>query len=648
MITIEATVPVLKMPAWAVLERKLMEVMDQSVYPFLEKYTHADGRLIWQEGRHHSRDGADDFYESFYNWPLLYLLGGEDHMLELGSRQWDATTRLLEELGHVHKEYERGYDQFHQSEGYIYFYLLCMADPQDDRQGERARRFAGFYLNEDPEALNYDPEKKLIRAPHNGSGGPRWGFSDVATPSYGYSPNMAAYGLPYEDVPGVTGVEDLKDPELARRMGEAMQARMGRGDVAANLGVISLITNAWLLTGEGKYRNWVLEYVGAWMERARQNGGLLPDNVGLSGAIGEYINGKWYGGLYGWTWPHGFYNIAMAAIVAGMSAYLMTRDERYLELPRTQIQSIIEQGMRRDVRELQMSLKDHWTDQLTVMGASYKTFVVPYRYGDSGWFDYQPLSPIFPLALWNLAMDPADWDIIERIRREENYDWRKVTPSRGKEDAGHEQPWLCYLLGENPDYPEKILQESLAQVYRRLDQIREDQTDPTQNHIHHWQQLNPVLTEALIQLTLGAPQIIYNGGLLIAPVRYFDAERRRPGLPEDVAALVEKVEKDRMVLNLVNLSGFAAREMIVQAGSLGEHQFTEVLYSARTSVYPGKVGTYTAPALQTETQKVTLNASYMQVRLPPGTKIRLDLGMARFVRDPSYAFPWHDDRRSIG
>ena len=85
-----------------------------------------------------------------------------------------------------------------------------------------------------------------------------------------------------------------------------------------------------------------------------------------------------------------------------------------------------------------------------------------------------------------------------------------------------------------------------------------------------------------------------------------------------------------------------------QAGSLGEHRFTEVVYSARTSVYPGRVGSYTAPALQAETRKVAVNASYMQVRLPPGTKIRLDLGMARFVRDPSYAFPWHDDRRSIG
>ena len=68
--------------------------------------------------------------------------------------------------------------------------------------------------------------------------------------------------------------------------------------------------------------------------------------------------------------------------------------------------------------------------------------------------------------------------------------------------------------------------------------------DLTQVDVHHWQDLNPVLTEALMQLTLGAPQIVYNGGLLTARVRYFDAERRRPGLPPDVAALVETLEAD--------------------------------------------------------------------------------------------------------
>jgi len=34
------------------------------------------------------------------------------------------------------------------------------------------------------------------------------------------------------------------------------------------------------------------------------------------------------------------------------------------------------------------------------------------------------------------------------------------------------------------------------------------QMDLTKVHEHHWQTINPVTTEALIQLTLGAPQFV--------------------------------------------------------------------------------------------------------------------------------------------
>jgi len=296
--TITATTPCWNPPAWAVLERKLIDVMNAAVYPFLEKYTQEDGTLIWRDTWYNSRDGADDFYESSYNWPLFYLLGGGDHLLTYGQRQWDAITRQLTKFGLVHKEYELGYDQFHQGESYIYFYFLCLADPTNPLNRERAQRFAGLYLNEDLEAPNYDPVHKIIRAPHNGSGGPRWGIMD-GEPAYNWGPGMRVYGLPFHDLPGINHYDDLQDEAKARQMGEAMQQRMGQGDVAGNLIVTSLLANAYLLTGEAKYRDWIVDYVDAWMARAQQNGGLLPDNVGLSGQVGETLHGKWYGGLYG-------------------------------------------------------------------------------------------------------------------------------------------------------------------------------------------------------------------------------------------------------------------------------------------------------------------------------------------------------------
>lgn len=638
---INATLTLLDPPAWAVLQRQLFATLDASVQPFLDKYTHPDGALIWKDTLP-GRDGADDFYESSYNWPLLYLLGGGDHLLPLAVRQWEAITRqvtALKPLGQIHKEYERGYDWFHQGESNLYFYFLCLSDPQRPIHRERAARFAGFYLGDASEAPNYDATLKLIRAPHNGSAGPREGFSDSPEPRYSWSSGMRRYGLPFADVPGITDYDDLKNPALARRMGAAMHERMGRGDVAANLAATGLLANAFLLTGEERYRAWVVEYVEAWIDRAQRNGGLLPDNVGLSGEIGEYTGGRWYGGLYGWTWPHGFYNVAMAALVAASSAALLTRDVSYLDFARDLIDHTFALGEARDFESQPMSLHEHWVGQRLALRASgsTRTFLVPYRHGDGGWFDYQPLAPMYPTALWATSLDPADWERIERLRRAEAYDWRLVFPFRTKEDAGHEPPWLRFLAGENPSYPEQILRASLGLVHWRLDAIRADRSDLTAVNIHHWQQHNPVLTEALIQLTLGAPPPIYNGGLLHAPLRYFDALRRRPGLPEDVAALVTRVTAAELEVQLVNLSPVSVREVVVQAGTFAEHRFESVRYTVACdpTVYPGAVA-YAPPQLSTALRVAEIGGPHVLVHLPPNTQIHLTLTTSRYVNTPCY------------
>jgi hypothetical protein len=638
--TLAASVPCGTPPVWAVLERQLFTSLNASIAPFVKKYMHDDGTLIWRD-TFPGRDGADDFYESCYNWPLLYLLGGADELLPLVIRAWDAITRQLTQLGHVVDDYERGYDWFHQGEGNLFFYFLCMADPQRPEHVERALRFAELYLGDNPVAANYDPVRAIIRAPHNGSGGPRWGFTD-GEPSYRWSASMERYGLPYEDVPGVGSYDDLKDPALARRMGEAMQTRMGSGDVVANLAATSLATNAYLMTGDERYRRWVLSYVDAWMERASANDGLLPDNVDLKGKIGGNIAGKWYGGLYGWTWPHGFYNIGMAALIAASNAWLLSRDARYLTLARTQIDHIVTLGHHRDPRELPMSLREHWIGQFAALGDVRALFVVPHRHGDSGWFDEQPLAPAYPVGLWNVSQDPGDWKAIERFWSTCGYDADLVVPFRNKEDAGHEAAWTRFLTGKNPSYPEEILRESLGQVMWRLDQIRADTTDLTQNHIHHWQELNPVLTEALVQLTLGAPQVVYNGGLLFASLRYFDAVRQRPGLPDDVAALVTSVAQQEVVVELVNLSPTEEREVILQAGSFGEHHFTTVSHLARRDAnsYPGKPGLYAWPEATTERRTDAVNGPQLRVILPAGTRFQATLRLERNVHMPSYTMPW--------
>jgi hypothetical protein len=94
------------------------------------------------------------------------------------------------------------------------------------------------------------------------------------------------------------------------------------------------------------------------------------------------------------------------------------------------------------------------------------------------------------------------------------------------------------------------------------------------------------------------------------------------------------------VVTLVNLSPFAARRVILQAGGFGEHRFTTVSYDQRTSDYPGSQHRYAAPTVTTEIVTATVEATTLQVEMPPATTIRLVLGMMRFVNDPTYALPW--------
>jgi hypothetical protein len=107
-----------------------------------------------------------------------------------------------------------------------------------------------------------------------------------------------------------------------------------------------------------------------------------------------------------------------------------------------------------------------------------------------------------------------------------------------------------------------------------------------------------------------------------------------------VAALVETLAPERTVVTLVNLSPFAARTVIVQAGGFGEHRFDAVTYDVRTSDYPGSHKHYAPPPLETRLETVAVRDHLLQVQLPPGTQITLDLATARYVNQPSYNQPF--------
>ena len=119
--------------------RHLLEQLHPAAVEFVRKYTRPDGTLIWRD-RWPGMDGSDDGYESFYNFPLYYALGGPEEIHGLSRKLWDAVTRQFTEYGQVYKEFDAYYDWMHHGESSIYFYYFGLADPT--RARDRARAMA--------------------------------------------------------------------------------------------------------------------------------------------------------------------------------------------------------------------------------------------------------------------------------------------------------------------------------------------------------------------------------------------------------------------------------------------------------------------------------------------------------------------------
>jgi hypothetical protein len=135
---------------------------------------------------------------------------------------------------------------------------------------------------------------------------------------------------------------------------------------------------------------------------------------------------------------------------------------------------------------------------------------------------------------------------------------------------------------------------------------------------------------------MGCPQVIYYGGLPNARLRYYDADRKRPGLPADTAALVDRIEPSRVGVHLVNLHHTETRRVVVQAGALSEHAFRGISYDVTDTPYPGATGAYAAPMASVRQQSLQVDATRLNVVLPPATRIHLDLEMSRYVNRPRY------------
>ncbi|NJM06110.1 hypothetical protein HC891_07760 [Candidatus Gracilibacteria bacterium] len=326
-------------PPWALAQRNLITTMNAAVPIFQQRYTRADGSFVWRQ-TWPGMDGSDDGYEAFQNWSLLYTLGGSADLHERALVLWEAVTRQFTAYGQVWREFDAFYDWMHHGESSTGFYTIGLADPSNLLARARSQRFAHMYIGLDAAAPNWDSERRMMRSPINGSKGPRLvnEWDDWST----HRAILANYPAPFDDIPGVDGpIADWNDDRVYAAILKLLNERQMRGDVPLNLTATSLVTHYYLWTGEDRYRQWVLDYLEAWAERIAANDGLCPDNIGPSGAIGELMGGKWWGGYYGWRWPHGFMTVVQPLMIAAMNAVLLTGDMGYLDIPRGQIDRIM-------------------------------------------------------------------------------------------------------------------------------------------------------------------------------------------------------------------------------------------------------------------------------------------------------------------
>ncbi len=571
-------------PEWAILQHEILDRNLEFMELVTDKYIDSlSGHLMCIE-RWGGSDGPDDAMENFYNWPLAYALGGDIKTLELFEFIWEGhldqytNSEIRDPRGSTayYREFISAYDWEHTGEGIAPFLLLPLADPENPKTVERILRFANFYTGRDTSTHNYDPEHKIIRSVFTGSRKP-W----LST-----TPEQIA---------------------LNNNSWRSRGSRGVMGDVPLNLISTSLAVNAYMISEDVHYRDWVLEYTNAWLDRTTENDGIIPSNIGLNGIVGEHWEGKWYGGIMGWDWNFGGFRILGRGMRIGFgNAFFLGQDDLFLEALRTQGDILFENNGSSGTY-LNNFGDPFWYDPLGAPINELTSWYDRDRSGDT-WYEERPSS-----HLGNHFMDLYTWTWFEE-------DLNRIYQTSWNDSRF----WLLYLQGENPYYPISALQGDLQHLDALTRTVNSDQSLPSQRRSDHgtW----PVATNALVNLALGGLQPTKSGGLLYCQLRYFDPVNQHPGFPADVGALIHTIDSEKVIVTLVNTHETESRSIIVQAGAYGEHQIIEY---------------------RTSRSGCAVNYNYMTVHLAPQSGDDITLYLERNVNQPTLLFPWNQTGTSV-
>jgi hypothetical protein len=565
-------------PTWALLQRQLLDANVGACEEFFNKYFDEKGFLLCVE-RWGGDDGPDDAIENCLHWPALHAIGADQKILTMYKKAWEGHLRQytlaktkdvpMARDGMYYREFPVSFDWLHNAEGLVVFCLQGLSDPNDAALARRTKRYAGFYMNEDPQAQNFDFKHLIIKSMFNGSRGPTM---------------RKATGLDWAGDP--IEIEHRFELGHGERNYSEMVAHFKDyndiiGDHPQNMLASALPLNAYMLTGEERYKKWVLNYIDAWRKRMIDNDYIIPTNIGLDGKIGGATDGKWYGGCYGWAFSVEVPQTGLLAhrnthylgLNGFMNAYLLTGDDKFL---------------------------DPWRRQIKKVNAQAKMIngkmQYPHMFGDKGWYNFTTAPYSYGVQeIAYLTMQDAD------------------LKAAGIANA---------TIAIDANAAEAQLRGDLSQVRSKVLGMRTDKTTPDTRLADDPMKFNPASVSSLVRCMLGGLPTNKQGLVQHARLRYFDPINRRAGIPDDCSALVEQMTADSATVQLINTNQLTARTITIQAGGYAEHTFTGIIVDGK------------------KTASEFTNSRTLTITLGPGCGTTLTFGMKRYSNEPTIHFPW--------
>jgi len=560
--TITVTEKMTPLPSWALKERQALAQWTRIPGELERIYLKPGGEVSFTPIHGGGVDAPDDVFEGIYKYPLVYALGGGDDLWRVWWKVWRGSLQQMTAEGLFKNEMTKYLDWHHNGEHYSAFFIAALCAPHDEEYRRLALKYASFYDGSNPDVPNYDPKHRVIRSILHGGAGP---ILHATIRDWDERPDQPGFWVHWLEC---------------------------GHDGPVNMITTCFGTNAFMLTGDAKYKKTVLDYLNAWREREQQNDNIIPSNVNLDGTI----NDEWFSGVLGWNFEEfgGLHHVTEGPRAGWANALLLTGDTAYYD------------GLRHLCDE---AWKNRSADG-----------VIKRLIDADGWYYPDTDSDgVFVSNLANIYLATMSRQDMENIlQRKLRHDPVSCGHSQYNE-GGYERWWIEYLAGKRPDWPDQALGANIAMTEKELAKLQADRRTPEESTVK-WPTNNQSMCGALVNLMTGGIMPLWTGQPLLARFRYFDPERVRPGIPEDCAALVERMTGDSATLVLVNTSTEQAHTVLVQTGAYAEHRCLSVTPEGGN--------------------KVKVDGTLFAVRLAPGAGQRMLVNMKRYANTPTLKLPW--------